>query len=605
VFGELSKPRQIAVIAGVSRYSNLPRELQLPPADYDIESLSRLLIDRLSFDEVIVLKDKDFNRANIEYVFGIYLPGLLTENEKSRVLFAYSGHGADYQDAGYLFYEDTKTAPRKYEDLSSALDMNVLKAMLQPTMHKAQQFLALINACNGGYFLTDAGFSFGSSYFEERGAHAITAGGADDSVHALPNVGSGQGSVFFEMVSAALSATGATVNAKKFEDPAKDGLLNVTQLASFLVDTVQVIENYKIKPRMGSIASTAAGKQGEFFFVTDREKAKAALTSQFPSGAARVFGTVTGGSRFEGGFSPPPADILVQYPDLITSEANLGGGYQISNSAPLDRRTLLRSGDDGRSFYQPRAKVISGRLLILVFQKSERENTILLAEYDPQTGERYIVEQAPYKQGSGYCFDDETNLQIVDDIAYFYVDCSHTPRRYRIGSRQPATESSYSFSARTDGRAYVSPNGRYIAAANSNNWDPKSFETFPEDYKLAVGPGGGKDGEFIGVSLYDKLSRQRQLLFKQSYAGNWSIGKIIWTSDSNKIIFDNSGAVACIWEYDIPNRVLRKLVPEHQALNPFPFEYNDRRYILYTDVVTGLVGESASLLKVARYESSN
>src|SRR5262249_25020672 len=125
VFGELSKPRQIAVVAGVSRYSNLPRELQLPPADYDIESFSRLLIGRLSFDEVIVLKDKDFNKENIEYIFGIYLPGLLSENDKSRVLFAYSGHGADYQDAGYLFFEDTKTiAPSSYDDLSAALDMN-------------------------------------------------------------------------------------------------------------------------------------------------------------------------------------------------------------------------------------------------------------------------------------------------------------------------------------------------------------------------------------------------------------------------------------------------------------------------------------------------
>jgi len=63
-----------------------------------------------------------------------------------------------------------------------------------------------------GYFL-DVGTQFGASSLEEKGAHGITAGGAKDAVHAYPNIGTGNGSVFFEMVAAALNSQQVTVGA--------------------------------------------------------------------------------------------------------------------------------------------------------------------------------------------------------------------------------------------------------------------------------------------------------------------------------------------------------------------------------------------------------
>src|SRR5947209_12292278 len=78
LFGELAKPRQIAILAGVGNYPHLPAHLQLPPAEQDVEMLADVLIQNLHFDEVIVLKNETFTRDNLNYIFGIYLPQSLS-----------------------------------------------------------------------------------------------------------------------------------------------------------------------------------------------------------------------------------------------------------------------------------------------------------------------------------------------------------------------------------------------------------------------------------------------------------------------------------------------------------------------------------------------
>jgi hypothetical protein len=290
-FGELSKPRQIAVIAGAAQYPNLAPRHQLPPADHDVEALSTVLIQQLKFDEVLVLKNNDFNRENLRYLFEIYLPDALQRNPKSRVVFSFSGHGSDFQDTGYIFFPSTKTIDvRSYDDLVDAIDMSVMKSMMVPTIRHAQHFLALINACNGGYFL-DPVFSFGEAGpLEEKGAHGITAGGSKDVVHAFSNVGEGKGSVFFEIVIAALKGTDVTLNGERYGNPSRDGMLSATTLADYLIRTIRVIENYSLSPHLGSLMPPRSGSRGEFFFVTDYDQAKTALSRKFPREYGRAFG---------------------------------------------------------------------------------------------------------------------------------------------------------------------------------------------------------------------------------------------------------------------------------------------------------------------------
>jgi Caspase domain len=149
-----SAPYQIAVVAGIARYPNLPRDQQLPPVDYDVGTLSTLLRDNLGFDEVIILKDRDFSRDNLRYLFSDYIPSQLQGRKNSQVLFAYSGHGADFRNTGYLFLSDTPTIdPHSYGDIDNALDMDELKVLMKPTIREATHFLALLNSCKGGYFV--------------------------------------------------------------------------------------------------------------------------------------------------------------------------------------------------------------------------------------------------------------------------------------------------------------------------------------------------------------------------------------------------------------------------------------------------------------------
>jgi hypothetical protein len=301
VFTDTAKPRQIAILAGVSKYPNLSRTLQLPAAANDIEMLRVTLIDKLQFDEIITLQNEDFNFANLQYVFENYLPDVLRAYPKSRVLFAFSGRGSDFDDYGYLYFQDTRNIlAEKYADLTSAINLSSLKIMMGPTIKNAQHFLALINACKGGYFL-DVGVQFGANSLEERGAHGITAGSARDAVHAYSNVGSGKGSVFFELVVAALSQRQVIVGGRTFEAPSKDdGILTTTRLADFLATTISIIEDYKISPRMGALMARGPGNQGEFFFITNYDLAKTTLGNRFSKNAERVFGTSSTKHR-EGG----------------------------------------------------------------------------------------------------------------------------------------------------------------------------------------------------------------------------------------------------------------------------------------------------------------
>jgi Caspase domain len=286
-----STPYQIAVVAGIANYPNLPRYQQLPPVDYDVDQLSAILRDKLGFDEVIILKDKDFSEKNLKYLFSVYIPSELRARKNSQVLFAYSGHGADYQDSGYLFLADTATIElHRDEDLVHTMDLEALRVLMKPTITVATHFLVLLNSCKGGYFVTPQSFTstFGATQLKARGAHGITAGGRDNNVHASPNVGSGKGSVFFEMVFAALNGSGVNLNGTAFPNPADDnGILSSIKLATFLDSTVSKIENGEFGPQMARLTPG----EGYFFFITDEEKANRELRKIYPKDWTKVFGT--------------------------------------------------------------------------------------------------------------------------------------------------------------------------------------------------------------------------------------------------------------------------------------------------------------------------
>ncbi|PWB32534.1 hypothetical protein DCO48_13040 [Pseudomonas sp. SDI] len=67
-------------------------------------------------------------------------------------------------------------------------------------------------------------------------------------------------------------------------------------------------------------------------------------------------------------------------------------------------------------------------------------------------------------------------------------------------------------------------------------------------------------------------------------AGGWSLVNPTWSETRPVLYFDNSGGFACVWRVDLANKVLSKIVPEHEAVSAHPLEVNGREAVLYIDV---------------------
>lgn len=291
IFGASTKTRQIAVLAGVSEYTNLGK---LKSTEYDINELIKTFRDKLNFDEIIVLKNSNFTKSNLEYIFSKYLPRQLIESKNSRVVFAYSGHGSELDGTGYLLLQNAKSLElKKFEDtIDVALSFEVLKAVLLPTINYATQFLALINSCRSGHFATK--IALGNEPMGRPVASVITAGGPHDTAFAMGNVGSGQGTVFFELVNAALNEHDIKLAGTMVAPPGKgSGIIQYTQLFSYLDESIQKVLDFKSKPEPGMLLekNSRDEPEGAFFFVTDRELAAKTLSEKFPKEYKEALGT--------------------------------------------------------------------------------------------------------------------------------------------------------------------------------------------------------------------------------------------------------------------------------------------------------------------------
>jgi len=264
-------------------------------------------------------------------------------------------------------------------------------------------------------------------------------------------------------------------------------------------------------------------------------------------------------------------------PELITNENMTGEKYGIVNNKPWRRTALITSDASGREFFQPRVAVIGTRVWILYFAKAWEENKIFVYELEPGEVTPWLVDRLPYQDGSGYYFDSANNLVISGEVAQ-YFGMPGAGRRYRIGSRKPAEPADFYPRSLEGPATSTSPNGRFIVAsvAGGKYIDPTG------DYERAT-RGQNESGEFTGLSMYDRRQDTNSTLFQQKYTGDWSIGSIIWSDDSERIFFDNSGAVACIWQYELGTRVLRKIVPEHEAKQPQFLRHEGREYLVYVE----------------------
>ena len=330
------KGRGFALIAGVTQYPNFQVvDRDLKPAAIDIEKLKSYLKDQEYFDEIVVLKDGDFNLDTLNYFLQNYFPEKLANSPHSRFLFAYSGHGyavgsGDTARGSLL----TSSAISKTDPINR-IDLDVLRTFLVPDIDAAEKVLVLINACQSGAFLGRKAFGANPLGPGDRGAHAIMASRTNQQSLQVNNVG--PGSVFFEKIFAGLE--GAADNAPR------DGVVTYHELDTYLRSEIPYATGGNQTPMEGDISRN--GSIGEFFFLNRGRQVQLGNTKSWNPGNARSFG-VAANDLFDLGYTAYKAhnyaEALGHFEDAaqagnVSAQSMLGYMYFAGQGVPTDRNT--------------------------------------------------------------------------------------------------------------------------------------------------------------------------------------------------------------------------------------------------------------------------
>ena len=293
--------RSFALIAGASHYPRLPvGSRELHPAEVDRDHLISYLKNQEFFDEVVVLWDDEMNEETLSYFLKNYFPKRLSAFPKSRFLFAYSGHGLTDGEEGYLL----RSSATSFMDKNSVIDLRSVRSWFDETARAGYQSLVLLNSCYGGAFLVNR--SFGGRYLPKHpGAHAITAGAADERTWSDSRIG--PGSVFFESVFSGLGGA-----ADRFPDGG-DGVVTASELYAYLRQQVQISTDQRQSPQLGDLSVRQS--EGEFFFLNRSRQVRAKLVPDW-----NPMSTSAGS-----GFEATPATVDPTRLVLLSGNIPIGG----------------------------------------------------------------------------------------------------------------------------------------------------------------------------------------------------------------------------------------------------------------------------------------
>ncbi len=231
-------------------------------------------------------------------------------------------------------------------------------------------------------------------------------------------------------------------------------------------------------------------------------------------------------------------------------------------------------------------------LLYVVWYDDSKEYRIF--EYNLLTRNSYHVDTM--KKWNAWISMQANLFTVVDGTLYYpqQGDFQMVPLEqqalmaYRVGSRQAAkavTGSVLLPSQQTLAFAFfaASQDGRWLATVNDYLRWPKVtiFSNIKELYDYYQAHPGDSNDRYIYV--YDRLrKRGYQLDFEQwEYQKGWAFGGLAFHSHLPVLFFDNHGPMACIWTYDLEEKTLVKIVPQHEAKLPRPFIYKGQDYVAF------------------------
>ncbi len=207
------------------------------------------------------------------------------------------------------------------------------------------------------------------------------------------------------------------------------------------------------------------------------------------------------------------------------------------------------------------------------------------------------------------------NLIIQNDTLYYFKENADVSSEdsmyelinkrdyysYKIGSKQKAEriknkmKSNKLYFCRSTFRALINPQNTIIASTHNYNinfnyisdknkilnelYKTESFTDFLDDlpkvdFNLSSFFGSIEEG------VISEVNSDKEVFF----------GSMSWHKTDRKLYFDNSGFdYRCIWEADIDKNKVVKIVPEHEAIQPF---FVDNKYIAYVESNKIMICES-------------
>lgn len=406
--------RSFALLANVSKYPNMKvaMDKELPSAGEDIRKLKQYLIKYEFFDEVVVLQDQNVTLDNLQFFLQSYFPERLAQFPKSRFLFAFSGHGMQFDGRGYIL----QSSATSLDDKRNAINTEILKTYLDEVIEESHHTLVLLNSCFSGAFLKRS-FGGTNTIPLNPGAHAITSGGSTEQSFHDPRLGSG--SVFFEKLITGLDGI-ADYNA--------DGIITSSEIMGYLTTEVRIFSEQRQNPQFGDISRN--GSTGEFFFFNRSKQLSNANVPVMQREQARPLGEIkveeliqSGNDLYDDKRYAEAYNVFQEAADMGNAKAMYYLGYMTEKG-----EAVAANNEDAFIWYRKSAELDYPEALVNAGLFYERGMGV---QADP--GMAFTFYERAAMLGNGYgmnnlgvCYRDSIGVSKDYDKAFYWIEKAAT-----------------------------------------------------------------------------------------------------------------------------------------------------------------------------------
>lgn len=300
------------------------------------------------------------------------------------------------------------------------------------------------------------------------------------------------------------------------------------------------------------------------------------------------------------GFLKSQLSLLAKVPREVQKKYN-DQGYNVSHNITgipfnnwsddefWDRTVILNSinSEDSLSHVRVDTSGLTPRFIFLRFFMKGSEKYAQIVEFDT---EFHVIEEYSLAElestasygPEGFRANNFDNMWINgNELIYYskFTENSKQLKKYILGSRKTGTniieneavikKMNPRVSAGAEQQALQSPDNKSVAHARGS--------------VLRIHTGPGTLDIIRALTVWSPVKAEGISSFTVSTF--YDVGGVDWSSDSKKVYFDNSNIdLACIYELDVASKSVTKIVPEHEAVLPYYFIWNEQEYIAYTEL---------------------